>query len=560
MDAPPTPTLLAPTHTMPKKPPKGAAASAQNATPASLLRDAEAALETGERRMRNGEADKAIAYFQTCCGTLEGMRNDRQACLLFATAMANLVELKAPTWSSSTADLPDLRVAVTALERGHEAAVGAGAPNDERAHLLSSLAECAGLLMDHLSLIGEWTDAVHWAAEAAKHWEAALALELAASEFEKPEASVETLCSLGTASIAFGKLALTKGSNSGTKTEALDASTRRAAMAAVKRALDAFEEACGLCDSNRGDDLPDCLGQWAQALWDASEIAPPHRRLELLERAADRAATSVRLQKVPVREATCLLGDVLVALSEHVWKARSDEDEVGAAARAALWHCRRALQEGYGEALRVRGRDLMVQCGMADALLDIGRLQREMLACGVDLTLAQPPPPTAVEPAAEEEVVAEAEEEEEEEGMVDLADAVDQMQVDKEEEEMDEEAAPLAAEQQTLVKEQLDAPASLPPLPPPADCLERAASFYAEALGQASAAEWAAARVSRLDVTYNAACACALRGGQEEDCAKLLGTLAAEGALRRSELEGDVDLAPLVPTAWMQSILSGLPP
>ena len=61
-------------------------------------------------------------------------------------------------------------------------------------------------------------------------------------------------------------------------------------------------------------------------------------------------------------------------------------------------------------------------------------------------------------------------------------------------------------------------------------------------------------------MTYNAACACALRGGQEEDCAKLLGTLAAEGALRRSELEGDVDLAPLVPTAWMQSILSGLPP
>ena len=58
----------------------------------------------------------------------------------------------------------------------------------------------------------------------------------------------------------------------------------------------------------------------------------------------------------------------------------------------------------------------------------------------------------------------------------------------------------------------------------------------------------------------NAACACALRGGREEDCAKLLGTLAAEGALRRSELEGDVDLAPLVPTAWMQSILSGLPP
>jgi hypothetical protein len=58
---------------------------------------------------------------------------------------------------------------------------------------------------------------------------------------------------------------------------------------------------------------------------------------------------------------------------------------------------------------------------------------------------------------------------------------------------------------------------------------------------------------------YNAACACALHGAREESCAKLLGTLAAEGALRRAELEADADLAPLVPTAWMQSLLQGLP-
>ena len=59
-----------------------------------------------------------------------------------------------------------------------------------------------------------------------------------------PEATVETLCSLGSASMAFGKLALTGGG-----AEVLESSTRRAAQAAVKRALDAFEEACGLCDS-----------------------------------------------------------------------------------------------------------------------------------------------------------------------------------------------------------------------------------------------------------------------------------------------------------------------
>ena len=63
----------------------------------------------------------------------------------------------------------------------------------------------------------------------------------------------------------------------------------------------------------RGDDLPDVLQQMAQALWDASEVVPLPKRADLLRRAADRAASSVRLQQVPMPETTCLLGDILVA-------------------------------------------------------------------------------------------------------------------------------------------------------------------------------------------------------------------------------------------------------
>ena len=218
------------------------------ATPASRLRDAETSLEAGERRQRSGEAAKAIAYFQTVCTTLAGMREDRVACLLWATAMTNLVELKATSWSDTVESTPDLRLADHALERGHASAVAAGAPNEELAHLLSARAECAGLMMDSLSQSNEWMSAVQWAATAASLWEESLTQEMAASagKYASPEATVETMCSLGSASMAFGKLALTGGGDAGT----LESKTRRAAQNAVKRSLDAFEQACALCDSS----------------------------------------------------------------------------------------------------------------------------------------------------------------------------------------------------------------------------------------------------------------------------------------------------------------------
>lgn len=235
---------------MPRPEKPGRASASAPETPSSLLRGAETALETGERRQRNGEDSKAVAYFQTVCSTLADMREDRKACLLWATAMANLVELRAPSWSgfSTANDVPALELAASALERGHAAAIAAGALSEERAHLLSARAECAGLIRERLS--DDWTAAAPWAAEAAKLWEQSINEELAAQSASNcehaPEASVESLCSLGFASMAFGKLVLTCGA------EKLEAVARRAAQAAVKRALDAFEEACQLCDTAYG--------------------------------------------------------------------------------------------------------------------------------------------------------------------------------------------------------------------------------------------------------------------------------------------------------------------
>jgi hypothetical protein len=142
------------------------------------------------------------------------------------------------------------------------------------------------------------------------------------------------------------------------------------------------------------------LQQWAQALWEASEVVPVHKRTELLRLAAERATSSVNLQTVPMPESACLLGDILVALGEHLWKTRPVKaaevgaggaaGEEGIAAREALLCCRRALHESFGKAMGVRSNDLSVVCGLADALLDCSRLQHDIVVCGVDLAWTQP--------------------------------------------------------------------------------------------------------------------------------------------------------------------------
>ena len=420
--------------------------------------------------------------------------------------------------------------------------------------MLSSRAECAELLRENLSAANDWAAAVRSAAEAAKLWETSLSLELDAQSgsTHAAEAAVETLCAIGGACMAFGTLALSRDNGE------LDAKLRRAAQAAVKRALDAFEEAVTLCDSARGDDLADVLQRWARALWGAADVVPSAKRIGLLKLAIEKAAASMRFSLVPLPETACLLGDLLIELGESTWRQRVETDDArDEAAAAALWLHRRALHEGYAAATRVSQHDLSTLCALADALLDSARLQHDMAARGVDVAAqaaAQPnvtadatqqPPPPLVQPQEEEGVVdvtdaaaapTEAGADEEDE----LADAVDAMQVEP-----------------PLVPQVIETP-TLPPLPLATACLERATGLYSDVLGR-PAAEWAAASVSRNDAAYNAACAWALRA-EEAECAKLLGVLAAEGALTRSELESDADLASFVPTAWMQELMGRLPP
>ena len=578
---------------------KGGASDAEAATPATRLRVAKAALETGERRHRAAENAKAITYFQTVCSTLAEMRDDPQACLLWASAMESLVELGAPSWSGQGVGgdtTPSLHLSWSALERGHAAAAAAGAPSDEMSQLLAARAETAELTRDSLAG-GDRAAAVQWAEEGARLWEQTLAQELDAQRegTHAPEASVETLCSLGGACMAYGTLALSRADASrADASHAVGAKSRRAAQAAVKRGLEVFDEACGLCDSARGDDLPEVLFQWARALWDACEVVPAGRRPELLRLAIEKSAASMRLQPLPSPETSCLLGDLLIDLGEATWRGRVEAAEAAAAkaaaggaaagetsseqaaamdtaaAASAVWLIRRALHQGYGAAMRVRSSDLAVLCGLADALLDAGRLQREMAARGVDVAArtaaqseaaqadASPPPQplpcnapavsAADSPADVTDATAGGES-----AVVDgLAEAIDSMEV--------EEQPPMdlgEAHMQLVPLPPPEPPASLPPLPAADACLERALALYTDVLGR-PAAEWAAATVSRIDAAYNAACACALRAGREEECARLLSALAAEGALARSEVEKDEDLAPLVPTAWMQSLLGSL--
>ena len=90
---------------------------------------------------------------------------------------------------------------------------------------------------------------------------------------------------------------------------------------------------------------------------------------------------------------------LLIALGEALWATRAaraggaagegGSSEAGGAqavvAREALWQCRCAMHRGYAEAMRVRSSDVGILAGLADALLDCGRLLRDMVARGIDV-------------------------------------------------------------------------------------------------------------------------------------------------------------------------------
>ena len=166
---PPPPPRVA---NMPKPGRQGRRA-AKEETPAGLLKEAEAAIETGERRQRAGELDKAAPYFSTALATLErgGLVDDRQGCLLFASATSSrwrcgrrsaasrrltsrsrrASSAPTPTPSSLRQRAHALRGAAEALERGHAAAEAAGAGAEELGHFCVARAQAAEMLREALS-------------------------------------------------------------------------------------------------------------------------------------------------------------------------------------------------------------------------------------------------------------------------------------------------------------------------------------------------------------------------------------------------------------------------
>ena len=502
---------------LPKKPGKAGKGAAKEETPAGLLKEAEAAIETGERRQRAGELDKAVPYFSTALATLErgGLVDDRQGCLLFASATSSLVEVRQAERRIAAFDEPlaasqqradadaellrqrahALRGAAEALERGHAAAEAAGAGAEELGHFCVARAQAAEMLREVLSDAGgapALREALTWAAAAAKLWGAAAEHEQNREQLAEPDP--ETVSAHAGALLACGALVLRHA-------PADKEAERSKARAKVAQALETFGAAVALCDTAKGDDVPEVLLEWAQAFWDAAGVAADAAEAAaLLESAVGKARDSLALMAAPTLESLNLLGDILRAAAEHAWR------EGGAAAAGALYS--RAF-EAYASARRIRANDLRTRCNLADGWLDCARMQIEAAAGGAG--------------AAEQE----------------LAGGLEAMQLDG-----------AAAEEPPP-----------PPPPPPAEALRQAVAEYRALLSEPAAA-WAAAGMSaeeRADVAFNLACACAL-GGREAEAAQQLLAMEAQGLLlRRAEVADDSDLAPLLQTEPIQALLERLP-
>lgn len=398
----------------------GGAGSAKSSAEA-VIAEAEKALEMGERKQRSRDRPRARQLLGASREQLlvAGLHTHRTGCLVFAAASTTLLEvvrdearvaafaapLSASAAASAAADAAAdarreaavLGEVLAALTAGHAAAVAASASADELVHLNETASTASALLSEAHETLGD-------AAAALEHTRAAVAFldeaqrwyrtaaERAVAATQGPcavEPSVDLLRQLAPALMAHGRLALSGAAAAGAAAAA--AALAAEGGAAVERALATAEEACALCDSERGDDLPAAVEEWARLLWEASGLpaaAEPAARAQLLDRAAAKAEEALALVGVPLGTTLCLRGDVLRAAADLIGapllvaaraaaqppppslEATADAD---AAARAAALYAR-AATDGYGAALGVSRADLCAQLGCADAALDCARL------------------------------------------------------------------------------------------------------------------------------------------------------------------------------------------
>lgn len=506
----------------------------------TIIAEAERALEMGERKQRARELQKAAALFDASRTQLltTGLCTDRAGCLIFAAASTALLDVEQdtariaafsckPDRTARAAALGRRRAVLTevsqALAVGASAAATAGASTDERSHL----AETAGTVQQLLSEVYEeqldGPSALACAARAVEYLDEALQLHLraaeaAAAEMREPaaaEPSIELLRTLAPALMAFGKLALQAAdaapdSGAGAPPAgqllpwaevaagASGPGLRAQGERAVERSLSLLEEACGLCDSERGDDLPQAVEEWARLLWEASALSPPGSRAGMLERAVAKCQEALGLVRVSLASTSVLLGDILRAAAEEAASPLAGAADVPGATEhwpAAVTAVRlygRAIADGYNRALTVSRTDIAAQLGAADARLECARLVRKLAAV--------PGAPAVVRGGADE--------------------------------------------YSALVGD-------------PSACLGAALQGYAS-LGARPLSDWTAAGLSaeeHSDFRFNWACAAALRGA-EDTARQLLTALVKEGrVVGKTELSADEDLQVYSRAGWMHELL-----
>lgn len=365
----------------------------------AVLAEAERSLEMGERKQRSREYAKACALFEASRSALAaaGLGSDRAGCLIFAAASTALLDAEQDAARvAAFGSRPDPAARGAALQRrrallddvgralaaGWAAAAAGGAKADELSHLAESAGTVQLLLSEAHEELGDGPSALACAARAVASLEDSLRLHQAATDAaaaaaREPvaaEPSIELLRALAPALMAFGKLALQAA---GAAPDGRDPAALRAqGEHAVERSLQLLQEACALCDSERGDDLPNAVEEWARLLWEASALAPPGGGARVLECAAAKVRESLGLVRIPLASTGVLLGDILRAAAEEAAAPLPAAGLEPLRAASRLYGA--ALAEGYGRALAVSGSDVAAQLGAADACLDCARLLRKL--------------------------------------------------------------------------------------------------------------------------------------------------------------------------------------
>jgi hypothetical protein len=263
-------------------------------------------------------------------------------------------------------------------------------------------------------------------------------------------------------------------------TEATSAPGRAAARALYDSAMEEYSRACGLSSSENGDDLPGLLHNWGVALLSVGKRLGSHaERRAALEQAAQRLKECAQFDRADPAPLVAL-GDALVA-----------QGEVATGPKEAAQAVEAAIVQGYRAALAVNASHPDALVGLADACLELAKLQQA---------------------AALQELQQKQQQQ--------------QQQQEQQERGPDRSGAAVLA-------------GAIPAAG--AEALRQAASAYEAALRRPEAL---GGFEDRSEVRFNYCC-CLARCGRGQEAQALLAQLLRTGAVRREEVAADEDLSAL---------------